>query len=220
MKKAAQSSVFHMEVSKVLRDEGFKGVPLVNEDNTSRGLWVNICLTGHQVGIEVDGPSHFVAGSAKEAAEVQVRDVVQASAVAGDGLAGGLAAVLRMGCSQTGRESAVLEAKAARDTELRTWLGPKVTVGRRAFWMMSHETGAALDKDKDKEKEKERKRKKEREKEKEKEKERERERKKEKEKEKEGLSEEPAKLRKKSSEARYDSAAAWGRLRVAGHRLK
>eukprot|EP00808_Paulinella_micropora_P028947 g73839.t1 len=43
MKQTAETSNFHMEVSEVLRNEG---VPHFNED-TSSGLWVDICLTGH-----------------------------------------------------------------------------------------------------------------------------------------------------------------------------
>eukprot|EP00808_Paulinella_micropora_P025336 g81610.t1 len=59
MQEAVHSSELHKEVSKVLRDEG---VPHVNED-TSSGLLVEIGMAEHRVVIEVDGPSHFVAGS-------------------------------------------------------------------------------------------------------------------------------------------------------------
>eukprot|EP00808_Paulinella_micropora_P029769 g50910.t1 len=59
MQETVHSSELHKEVSKVLRKEN---VPHVNED-TSSGLWVDIGMAEHRVVIEVDGPTHFVAGS-------------------------------------------------------------------------------------------------------------------------------------------------------------
>eukprot|EP00808_Paulinella_micropora_P012063 g19425.t1 len=55
-----ESSVLHMEVSNSIDSLGLSHI---NEDSTT-GLSVDIALPDHKVAIEVDGPSHFLTGSA------------------------------------------------------------------------------------------------------------------------------------------------------------